>query len=283
MAEHSSRGHADQGPPAGYVLGHSESELRRLKAQARVLEPITRRFVTEAGIGPGMRVLDVGTGAGDTALLLAEVVGEQGEVVGFDRSADALEAARAKASARSLRHVTFLESAGDGLTFDAPFDAVFGRYVLQFQAKPAELLSAVAAHARPGGLIVFHELDWSGALSAPPVPTFDRFTDWAVQALERSGADAHLGLQLPAVFAAAGLPDPVLRLDAVIAAGQHVREPLELKGDLARTLESAIVEFGIATAEELGADTLGERMIDEAIASRSVIVSRFEVGAWARV
>src|SRR5664279_347514 len=99
--------------PATYVLGHSESELRRLETQARVIAPITRRFLAEAGVGPGMRVLDVGTGAGDTAMLLADVVGEQGEVVGFDRSAAGLEVARAKAAARSLRNVTFVAGAAD--------------------------------------------------------------------------------------------------------------------------------------------------------------------------
>lgn len=267
----------------GYVLGHSEAELRRLKAQAREIDPVTRRFLAEAGVGAGMRVLDVGTGAGDTALLLADVVGTSGEVVGFDRSAEALEVARAKVSARSLRNVTFVESAGDGLTFDAPFDAVFGRYVLQFQSEPARLLAAVAAHAKPGALIVFHELDWSGSSSVPPAPTYDRLTQWAMATIERSGANVHMGLQLPAAFAAAGLPEPVLRLDGLIAAGEHVRSLLELKGNLGATLAPAMAEYGIATPEELGIDTLLERMIDEAIANRSVIVSRFEVGAWARV
>lgn len=64
-----------------YVLGHSDAELRRLETQARVKDPITRRFFVEAGVGPGMRVLDVGSGAGDVALLLAELVGESGQVV----------------------------------------------------------------------------------------------------------------------------------------------------------------------------------------------------------
>ena len=151
-------------PSQTYVLGHSEAELRRLKAQAQEIDPVSRRFVTEAGIGPGMRVLDVGTGAGDTALLLADVVGPQGEVVGIDRSATGLEAGRAKVAERSLHNVSFVQGDADELTFDEPFDAVFGRYVLQFQQDPARLLAAVAAHVRPGGLVVFHELDWSGAV-----------------------------------------------------------------------------------------------------------------------
>src|SRR4051812_48499231 len=78
---------------SGYALGHSDQELDRLSAQARLVDPITRQFFREAGIANGMRVLDVGTGAGDVAFLLAELVGDSGEVVGVDRAPDALAVA----------------------------------------------------------------------------------------------------------------------------------------------------------------------------------------------
>lgn len=54
-------------PSPTYVLGHTDHQLRRLRAQARFLEPVTRRFLREAGLTEGMRVLDVGSGAGDVA------------------------------------------------------------------------------------------------------------------------------------------------------------------------------------------------------------------------
>src|SRR6185436_10040125 len=57
-----------------YVLGHSEDELARLIRQAKLVNPITRRYFKRAGVGPGMRVLDLGSGAGDTAILAAELV-----------------------------------------------------------------------------------------------------------------------------------------------------------------------------------------------------------------
>ena len=60
-----------------YALGHSDGELERLSVQSRFVEPITRQFLQEAGISTGMRVLDVGSGAGDVAFLAADLVGER--------------------------------------------------------------------------------------------------------------------------------------------------------------------------------------------------------------
>ena len=100
-----------------YVLGHSTRELERLSAQARVLGSFTRQVFREAGIVPGMRVLDVGSGAGEVALLAAELVGTTGEVIGVDKAPAALAVARARAAARSLPNVSFREGDphGDGL------------------------------------------------------------------------------------------------------------------------------------------------------------------------
>jgi 2-polyprenyl-3-methyl-5-hydroxy-6-metoxy-1,4-benzoquinol methylase len=79
-----------------YALGHSEREIDRLIAQARFIEPITRRFFVEAGIAPGMTILDVGCGVGDVAFLAAELVGPSGAVVGIDRAPQAITIARAE-------------------------------------------------------------------------------------------------------------------------------------------------------------------------------------------
>ena len=100
-----------------YVLGHSARKLERLQTQARMLEPFTRQLLIDAGLRPGMRVHDVGSCPGDVTFLAAELVGDAGQIVGTDRSADALALASARASERGLPNVYFQEGDSAELNF----------------------------------------------------------------------------------------------------------------------------------------------------------------------
>jgi 2-polyprenyl-3-methyl-5-hydroxy-6-metoxy-1,4-benzoquinol methylase len=154
----------------GYVLGHTDAELKRLATQARLIDPITRRFLVSAGITEGMRVLDVGSGAGDVAILLADLVGPKGEIVGTDSASIAIAAAEKRIKVSSLANVAFRHGDPAEMTFDKPFDAVVGRYVLQFIPDPSAAIARLSRHLRGGGLMFFHELDWDGARSSPLRP-----------------------------------------------------------------------------------------------------------------
>jgi ubiquinone/menaquinone biosynthesis C-methylase UbiE len=270
-------------PGRAYVLGHSDRELDRLKAQARLIGPITQRFFREAGVLPGMRVLDVGSGVGDVAFLAADLVGDTGEVVGVDRVPEALEEATARATARSLRNVVFRAGDPTEMAFEPPFDAVIGRYVLQFQKDPATMLRKLAAHVRPGGLVVFHEIDWGGLGSLPPAPIYDRCCRWGQDTLRLHGTETRMGMKLYATFVAAGLEPPAVRLEALIGGGPSRTEVLRLMADLMTTLLPEMERLGVATAAEVGLETLFERMRNEAIASSTVFVGHNQIGAWSRV
>src|SRR5262245_12232563 len=113
---------------ADYVLGHSDFEIERLQIQAAALANITRRLISECNIHSGMRVLDIGCGAGDVAMLLAEAVGPSGFVVTIDREARAVETARSRAAAAGYRNIQALVATDDDIPVATPFDASLGRY-----------------------------------------------------------------------------------------------------------------------------------------------------------
>jgi hypothetical protein len=50
------------GRDAIYTMGYTEDESRRLTDQGQLFASSTRALLLEAGIGPGMRVLDVAAG-----------------------------------------------------------------------------------------------------------------------------------------------------------------------------------------------------------------------------
>jgi SAM-dependent methyltransferase len=278
---------ANLGEPAErrceYELGHSDRELKRLATQAKLVDPMTRQFLQDAGVGTGMRVLDIGSGAGDVAFLTAELVGTTGEVVGTDRSPIAVAAAQARARQRSLKNVVFREGDPSVLAFEHRFDAIVGRYILMFSADPVALLKGIAVHLRPGGVIVFHESHLTATYSFPPAPTYDRCCAWIVETFRKVGTSPQMGLSLYSAFLNAGLPAPTMALQALVGGGDNRLSGLDLVADLATTLAPVMEQMGVATIAELEPATLYERMRAEVAANGGVVVGRYEVGAWSRV
>jgi 2-polyprenyl-3-methyl-5-hydroxy-6-metoxy-1,4-benzoquinol methylase len=264
-----------------YALGHSDRELERLQVQARLIEPITRRFLCEAGLAPGMRVLDLGSGAGDVAFLVADLVGPGGEVVGVDRSPEALATARQRADAESISNVSFALAEANELSFEHPFDALVGRYVLMFQPDPTATVRAAAQHVRPGGVIAFHEPEWACMRSEPRVPSWDRCCEWIVTAMTEKGADMQMGMRLPKTFANAGLPTPTLRYESVIGAGAGSADQAHFTADLALTLLPDIERLGLVKTGEIDRETFVDTLIADIAAADAIIVGRSEIAAWA--
>src|SRR6202045_3684124 len=97
-------------PTSHYSLGSTDAEHERLIWQASRLAPLTERLFREAGIGPGQRVLDLGSGVGDVAMLVARLVGSSGEVVGIERDASSIARANARVTEAGLCNVSFTQT-----------------------------------------------------------------------------------------------------------------------------------------------------------------------------
>jgi len=265
-----------------YVLGHSQQELERLCAQGRLLGELTEEVLQKAGIVAGMRVLDAGCGAGDVSFLVARMVGPQGEVVGVDRAGDAIDLASRRAAGAGLGNVRFVAQDLNDLRLDGGFDAVVGRLVLMYFPDPVAPLRRLAQQLRPGGLVVFHEFDLAGAISAPRLPQFTATVTRIAETLRRGGANPHMGPRLPQTYRDAGLPVPEVVVHTRMSACGDT-SCFEQVAGVTRTLVPMMEKLGIACAVDVDADSLAKRLADEAAALDATALAPLFVGAWARV
>src|SRR5882672_10017883 len=123
-----------------YVLGSTDAEHERLVRQAAQLDPYTERLFREAGIGPGQRILDIGSGVGDVAMLVARLVGPSGEVVGVERDPQSISHARVRVAEAGLHNVSFIQSDISQFTESKPFDAAVGRFILMWLPDPVSIV-----------------------------------------------------------------------------------------------------------------------------------------------
>ena len=267
-----------------YVFERSSDEYLRLTRQAALLDPLTERFFRDAGVTRGMRVLDVGSGVGDVALLAARLVGPGGSVVGVDVDGSVLETARGRAEMLGLQNVTFIEGDVRAIPTGTDFDAAVGRLVLLYLTDPAEALRAIQEHVRPGGVLAFQELDLDPSVpsrSFPEGTLWDQTGRLVIETFARAGTHIRMGRQLFGCFLDAGLPAPAMREEAIVGGGPGFAGYAWLAG-VARGLAPLMDELGIASSLKLDLDTLAERVRDDAVARGAVVWGPALIGAHAR-
>lgn len=255
-----------------YVMERSDTETQRLIRQATFREPLTRRLFTEAGMTEGMTVLDLGSGAGDVAFLAAELVGPTGSVVGVDADPEVLRTARARAEHAELRNVEFIEDDLRAVDPSQVVDAIVGRFVLMYLSDPAAALRAVTKHLRPGGIVAVQEVNWmqDSLVTYPSTPLWERTWSWMCETVREAGVERHMGYKLHRSFLEAGLPQPQMLLESKVASSSDT-DAHEYAADTLRNMLPMLVNFGIATEEEVDIDTLAQRLHAETVASGGVI------------
>jgi SAM-dependent methyltransferase len=264
----------------GYQLGSDEDELARLDLQGRALAPATRALLAAAGIRPGMRVLDLGCGAGDVAFVAAELVGTDGSVMGVDRSPQAVARARLRAGQQGLAQVRFAEGDIHDPAPGGPFDAIVGRLVLMYVPDPAVVLRRQAMVLRAGGLVVPIEFDLATARALPATPLVSQAVSWLAGAFAKGGIQPSLGPRLWSELREAGL-----RPRGMIGVQPHFGpdnpDGAALLAGIIRTAAPLIQRTGVATAEEIGAETFTERLREELQANSAVFAHPILLSAWA--
>lgn len=126
---------------------------------ARYMEKDAAVFYQQLGITPGTRLLDVGCGAGQLALIAARA---GAKVTGCDIATNWLERARTRAAAEGLE-IKFEEGDAEALPYkDGQFDAVTSMFGAMFAPRPELVAAELTRVCRPGGIIAMANWTPSG-------------------------------------------------------------------------------------------------------------------------
>ena len=268
-------------PTSDYALGSTDAEHKRLIRQASRFAPLTERLFREAGIGTGQRVLDLGSGVGDVAMLAARLVGPSGEVLGIERDQGSIARAKARVAEAGLTNVSFAQSDVSAISSDKPFDAAVGRFILMYLPDPAGTLRSLSQLLQPGGVLAFQEPCWVPILALyAHLPLWFACSSLVVEAFQRSGADADVGTALYGFFLKAGLPAPTMHMDLILGKDPDFSQGIY---DLLSSLKPQVQRFDLKLDALGDFDTLPQRLQEELASSNTVATwLGGVVAAWSR-
>ena len=265
------------GPGAGPGAGPGDWDARTYD---RIADPMTRwgaAVLDRLALRGDETVLDAGAGSGRVTEMLLERV-PNGRVVALDAAASMLTEARRRL-ARFGDQVRFVEGDVNDPAPGGPFDAIVERLVLWTVPDPAALLRRQATVLRPGGLVVPIEVDLSTIRSLPETGLGTKGRAWVVEAFAKAGMSM-LGPRLWAIVREAGLrPLGMIGVQPHFGPGDEVG--IAFLVETMRVAAPLIVGTGVATAEEIGMETLEQRLTDEGQRSQAVRATPMLLSAWA--
>jgi len=152
MSDASAAGNADQ--IAYWNAGAGETWASLQERLDRQLAPLGQKAEAALAPKPGERILDIGCGAGQTSLELAEAVGSEGVVLGVDISQPLIDVARRRSA--SVPGLSFQLADAETESFPTgAFDGAFSRFGVMFFANPVAAFRNIARALKPGGRLAF--------------------------------------------------------------------------------------------------------------------------------
>jgi SAM-dependent methyltransferase len=204
-----------------YTLAVTEPEIRRYRLMAERARSDEAGLWRRAGIVPGAVVADVGCGPAAVSVLIADLVGPDGRVIGVEPDESARAAAHQLIAEAGVRNVEVRPGTATATGLPpASVDVVMLRHVLGHNGpQEQQIVDHLAALVRPGGSVYLVDVDGTALRILDIDPDLTDLTDRYVELHRRRGDDLRVGLRLRRLLERAGLAVPVHE-------GRYVINPL---------------------------------------------------------
>jgi SAM-dependent methyltransferase len=234
----------------------------------------------EAGVGPGQRVLDVGSGLGDVSMLVARLIGPSGQVVGVDNDTSTIAKAKDRVAKAGFQNVGFTESDVGHIPSGETFDSIVGRLILEFLPDPGAVVKSLVGLLRSGGVLAIQDACWGPLLQlSADLPIRSKCATLIYQAFQSSGANMDMKLVLYRTFQGAGLPAPTMKIEVPVGSNPDLTR---WTYDLFCSLVPRMRQHNLPIDEVGDISTLQERLDAELATARMFAATIGLVGAWSR-
>jgi len=139
----------------GYLMEGDEEALR---LDVKTVAALVEEQALWAGIKSGMRVADLGCGAGKTTFHLNRLVQPGGQTVGVDIARQRVDYAEKHYSGEGIEYV--ISDIREPLDHLGRFDFIWVRFVLEYYLEGSfDIVKNISQYLKPGGILCLIDLD----------------------------------------------------------------------------------------------------------------------------
>lgn len=188
-----------------YIFPTGDAAVARLRLLEKIYGQSTRAFLHEAGLRAGMRVADIGCGAGFTACQIAQILGPRGSLTAVDINAEQLCIAKANVRAAGLENAHFVEAGATATSLPTgDYDFVYCRLLLCHLRHVSDALHEFRRILMTGGTLACEDQIASQVFTSPEAAVYAELRDMVTRFASQQGVDYSIGLRLPHLVRSAG-------------------------------------------------------------------------------
>jgi ubiquinone/menaquinone biosynthesis C-methylase UbiE len=187
-----------------------KEEMERLNTQAEEFSDFVSEALRKLNVCSGMTVADIGCGTGYVSMMMSNLVGLNGKVVGLDANFNALEYCKRLADKNKKKNLEFVIGDAQQMEFlPAIFDAVYSRFLLQHLKEPKKCLHEMIRITKPNGLVMTEDCDLRLWMVEPQDKYIEELWTWYEFIVRQKGSDPTIGIKLYNMFVNEGLQPKV--------------------------------------------------------------------------